>query len=382
MSYYDSNDSDDHHLHEDDCTYQRNNTMSMDDVVEHLTVMRRQELAYMATDYLSLLVVDDDENDVDSDNDVIMKSTATALRPASPQDVKVMIDQTCRTAMSDWMFTVVDTLKLPREAAMIAMSYVDRFLSSRTPAASSSLQDRTEFQLTCMSCFYLAVKIHSPVAIDPQLVSQLSRGTFAVKQIEQREVDILMTLKWKVNPPTATSFISLYHEILVSKFQHQQHHDDDHHDIMYDAVVDLAKYQAEVSTNNYKLSVADRPSFVALAALANALDSIDTVDTVEQQEMIQTLSLMAGVNITQDRVDELFTVRTCLYEAVMSGNGANLEPKSNAVRNTTMLMNSSGGWNNNNNNNNKHIFYSGSPRSVTQQQEQHVRHHQHQVTVP
>eukprot|EP00529_Nitzschia_sp_RCC80_P000842 CAMPEP_0113494930 /NCGR_PEP_ID=MMETSP0014_2-20120614/29354_1 /TAXON_ID=2857 /ORGANISM="Nitzschia sp." /LENGTH=373 /DNA_ID=CAMNT_0000388825 /DNA_START=135 /DNA_END=1256 /DNA_ORIENTATION=+ /assembly_acc=CAM_ASM_000159 len=360
--YYDSDDgsssccSDNDHF---SCASSDMSMMVMDDIIEHLKVMRHQEVGYQAKDYLSILGQHEDN---ESDNDVIMSNDGS-------------IDEACRTAMSNWMYTVVDTLKLPREAVTIAMSYVDRFLS--TKSGLSSFENRMEFQLTCMTCFYMAVKVHSPVAIDTSLVSQLSRHQFTPEQVEQREMDVLTALKWKVNPPTALSFIEYFRQILALQFQLVDAIEEDDNDDMFDAMYDLAKYQVEVSTNNYMLSVGLKPSMVALAAVANALETIDMVDTTVQNEMITMLmsSLMMMTATEKMNTNKIFNVRTCLYETVtMAGNnGTGLQPQPTTTKKTSSRRRQKAGSPPGHSANNKHrsgMNCSGSPRSVTLQQHQ------------
>ena len=395
---YDSDDDDssstccscenDHHNFSS-CSPSSSSSSSMvtEDIIEHLTVMRHQEVGYKAKDYLSILV----DNRLVDDNEDIMMSIGNGNGNSSIDS----IDEACRTAMSNWMYTVVDTLKLPREAVTIAMSYVDRYLSTTTSSGGllPSFRCRMEFQLTCMTCFYMAVKVHSPVAIDTSLVSQLSRHQFTPEQIEQRELDVLTALKWKVNPPTALRFIECYRQILALQFQieGEDDYDDDDDDDMFDAVYDLAKYQVEVSTNNYMLSVGMKPSMVALAAVANALETIDMVDRTVQDEMMSLLmSSVMTTTTEQFRTSKIFNVRTCLYETVTmatsnAGGGSGLQPQptktktmsrrrrqKNAPRSSTSSPANSI--------NNKHrrvgMNCSGSPRSVTLQQ-----HHQQPTAV-
>lgn len=261
--------------------------------------------------------------------------------PPSPSalanDESVPLDADCRYKMCIWCYQVCDYVNFKREIVAIAMSYLDRFLV--TPRGRLCIGDRILYKLACMTCLYTAVKVHCTEAIDPQVISGLSRGDFEAKQVEHTELVVLESLCWKLNPPTAVSFI--YNLVRLI-----------HYSLMSDeskaTVVDLAKYQAELAVNDYDF-VTIEPSTIALATLANAMDGIGM--SIEPHSSILTsLAQAAEVDIETDLFNQ---VRIRLYEAITSDGTSgcsHLSPQKSEVDELSKTSSS---------------VYFESPRSVT-----------------
>lgn len=121
------------------------------------------------------------------------------------------VDADDRQRLVRWCFQVMDYCKLDRTLVEIAMNFIDRYVSM-VPRGWT----RVRYQLLAMTAVYTTVKIFAVEAMDPKLVSRkLSRGAYTVADIEHQELDLLKILKWRMNPPTATSFIGLYLDIIV-----------------------------------------------------------------------------------------------------------------------------------------------------------------------
>ncbi len=58
-----------------------------------------------------------------------------------------IVDETCRSKMCEWIFHVIDSTKLQRETASVAMNFLDRFLCAATPRAEQARTSRCEYQL-------------------------------------------------------------------------------------------------------------------------------------------------------------------------------------------------------------------------------------------
>merc|ERR1712176_1265420 len=118
-----------------------------DDVFHRLSAMLRQEEFYLSHDYLQLL------------NEQVV---------AAPSN-RDAIDETCRSKMCEWIFHVVDSTRLQRETAIVAMGYLDRFLSTPSRRAERVRSNRKEFQLAAMTCLYIAVKVRAGHVQPPEL---------------------------------------------------------------------------------------------------------------------------------------------------------------------------------------------------------------------
>lgn len=243
-----------------------------------LQAMLQQEVKYLPSDYL-------------------YQSEPQTHSVTGPQHT-VNVD--CRSKMVAWCFQVVDFCKFQRETVSIAINYLDRYMA--TPASRAAHQDRKVFQLTAMTCLYTAVKCHEPEAMDPKLVSTLSRGTYSPQEVESMEANILGALGWRMNPPTALSFVRHYLDLLPEGLLNSAQRD---------TAYDLSKFQTELAVNEYDF-LAVRPSVVAYSALVNALESLSLED-----KLLARISYgLAGSVSVDTQSDKIFEVQNWLYQAV------------------------------------------------------------------
>ena len=131
-------------------------------------------------------------------------TTVKGQYDATPVDVQ------CRSLMVDWCFKIADFCKFSPDTVAIAVHNMDRYVAERQQV----LHDRRRFQLVAMTCLYTAVKVNEPEAIDPKCVSNLSKGIYSIQEIEEAESEIIATLKWRINPPTAMAFADNYLKLL------------------------------------------------------------------------------------------------------------------------------------------------------------------------
>jgi len=173
------------------------------------------------------------------------------------------VDADCRIKMCEWCYQVVDFCKFRRETVGIGMSYLDRYLS--TSDGRSALCNRKEYQLAAMTALYVAIKLHEPLEMETSLLADLSRGCYNEMEFVEMEQVILLSLKWRVNGPTALGFVQHYMTFLPSSV----------HPCVAEAIFDYARYQIELATADQTF-VNVRPSEVGLAALLNALEGMDS----------------------------------------------------------------------------------------------------------
>jgi hypothetical protein len=206
--------------------------------IETIHAMRRQEeLAYSVVDYLSYLPM-----------------TTTAL--------DTHVDASCRFIMSKWCNEIADFCNYKRETVAIAMNCLDRFMS--TPSGNKILLDRNMYQLAAMTALYSSVKIHEQEAMDPNLVSSLSRGVHSAQAVEAMESKMLTAIQWRVNPPTAMSFVRSMIDLVPDHLMHS---------CQKETVVDIAKLQIEMIVNEYDFCTVNASS-VAFACALNAMESV------------------------------------------------------------------------------------------------------------
>jgi Cyclin, N-terminal domain/Cyclin, C-terminal domain len=259
--------------------------MSMADIASTLEVMRLQEASYRCHDYLSCRPM----------------SHPTSLKRPQAGIASSPVDVECRFKMAEWCYQVVDFCKFSRETVAIAMSYLDRYISTET--GLPALYDRKVFQLAAMTCLYTAIKIHEPEAMEPRIIAQLSRGVYTEEQVTDMELEILMAIQWRMNPPTALSFINNFFALLPEGTMNQSDRD---------TVYELAKFQTELAVHEYSLVAIDA-STLAFSALMN---SLETVACAKSMDIMAMIAKVASIDIQSTLVSEL---QDKLYEVVNGG---------------------------------------------------------------
>jgi Cyclin, N-terminal domain len=172
------------------------------------------------------------------------------------------IDVECRIKMGIWCYEVVDFCKYNYETAQIALSYLDRYLS--TEDGMNARYDRSQYQLACMTSIYIAGKIHESEVIDPQTVSILSRNLYSVDTIVQMEQKMLNAIQWRVNPPTSMSFYREFMNILPIEI---------HDNLFFHNVPVLAHRQIERAILEYDFMTI-KASMLAFCSLVNAIEHL------------------------------------------------------------------------------------------------------------
>lgn len=168
-----------------------------------------------------------------------------------------VLEDAWRRKLCEWCYDVVDTFCLDREAVCIAFYYFDRYNEF---TSSLRLTDRSSVQLLAVTCLFMALKIHGKgddrsrrLSIDS--FELLSQDIFSRKDIEDKERDVLKTLQWFINPPTAFTFLSSFFEAIP---KHDQH---------LEALFDVARYLCEISVCVSSISLCHKQSVIAYASM-------------------------------------------------------------------------------------------------------------------
>lgn len=228
--------------------------------------------------------------------------------------VDIDIDEECRQQMASWCCQVIEFCQMSRGTVEIALSYLDRYLLSEQ--GWSALQDRSKFQLASMAALYTAIKIHEPRVIDPSILSALSQGAYSGKQIEEMEMEILLAIQWRVNPPTSLAFTFQYLQSIPMEVI-----DNDTKEAAYD----LSKLQIEEFVIKPELATI-KASSLGYCALMNSLESMGIGEKATQ--LIQCVLEPALTGPTDIDVTifnaECRYIRNCLHESI---EGTNASPK-------------------------------------------------------
>jgi Cyclin, N-terminal domain len=198
------------------------------------------------------------------------------------------VNSNARAQMVEWCCRVVDYCKLQTETVCIAMNYTDR-MCVKDP---SILTSRAVYQLVAMTALYTGAKIHAKEALDPKLVSDLSRGTYTVDEIEEQERQLVSALQWRLNPPTAHSFVRQYLALFSPALtQHQLH-----------AATLCALGQTDIYAFKHHCSTEVGDSVIAYCAVMNALEYLPQVCLPEKRVALMgyNLAQLIGLDSTAD----------------------------------------------------------------------------------
>lgn len=208
------------------------------------------------------------------------RSVTLSTIEESQQDPDVL----CRSKMCQWCYTVVEYYNFNRETAEISMSCFDRFLA--TSQGRDYLLDQYDFQLASITCLYIAIKVHEPMELGMKTICELSRGKYVVAQISRMEKEILISLQWKVNPPTIESFVQHYLMLLPSSLPAP----------VRGLLLDATQYLSELSTVDYDLFISYKPSVIGLAVVEYALKKIDNAQFSSslKNKFIKNLRVVSG----------------------------------------------------------------------------------------
>jgi len=130
------------------------------------------------------------------------------------------IDGYYRRLMVTWCKQIAESCDYNNRTVAIAINILDRFAAKKPKILRDDTANNI-FQLATMTCLYTAVKIHEKNVLDLKTMEKLSRDSFSSDEFKEMEFDILTSLDWRVNPPTAFSFTEMYLELLPPSIMDQ-----------------------------------------------------------------------------------------------------------------------------------------------------------------
>jgi len=230
---------------------------STEQTLATIEAMRRQEHnEYFVTDYLYELP-----------------------RIAATNSIDNHIDASCRVVMANWCTEVANYGNYKSDTVAIAMNCLDRFLT--TFSGQEVLLDRHLYQLAVMTSLYSSAKIHEQEVMDTHLVSTLSKGVHTPAAIEVMESKMLMAIQWRVNPPTAMSFMRLISDLVLdTSLEFRQ------------IILDRTQQQIEMTVGDYKFCTYNASS-IAFASMLNSIKSTFEDDTLYNNVNITVGNILA-----------------------------------------------------------------------------------------
>jgi len=196
---------------------------------------------------------------------------------------KQSVDETCRYTMTNWCYQVLDYCNAGEETGSVAISYVDRFLS--TKQGSFVLNDKKWFQLTVMCSLQLAIKVQEPSRLESDTLSDLSRGMFSVEDITMMEKALLSALSWRLCPATPYVFLDLFLELLPTSISNSTKL----------SLLKLSKRQIYLASPNFSFSL-QKASAVAFASFLNSMEEVNY--SLEDEESLRYYEDLIGFKCT------------------------------------------------------------------------------------
>jgi len=282
------------------------------EISERLKVMRMQETSHYAVpDYLdekwqrrlsgdSMLEQGVNLGVAPSHQPAVVESSS-GEETSSKGKLPCEINQFCREKICEWMYLVIDHFDFNREVVTIAISYLDRYLATRTV-------NRRIFQLAAMTSLFLAVKLHEPSGkLRMSSVIELSRGNFMPEHIVAMEDAMLDSLKWHVHPPTPLAFCRDLMRLVSGDVPSLVRHD----------INELTRFLTELSVCDYWF-VTKRPSVIAFAAIVNAME-LQGPERVDPRCMVKFMRHVVEMGMDIDNDDEIIECYQRLRQLYVAG---------------------------------------------------------------
>lgn len=214
-------------------------------------------------------------------------------RISPPSANAIPVDPACRDVMAKWCVNLCKFCRYDRTMIASVMSCVDRFVA--TPRGTRILANRDDYQLAVMGALYLVTKIQQKQALEPASFAKLSRGKYSKEDVEMMELEILVALNWRVNPPTPSVFAHAFVKGL-GLFSNDEDEDGAVRTALEERILELVQCQVDEAVSDYELSCLHRPSHVAFAAVVNAMGSLDMEpsDLRSVKKLKETLEISAA----------------------------------------------------------------------------------------
>ncbi|KAL7530315.1 hypothetical protein ACHAXR_004595 [Thalassiosira sp. AJA248-18] len=229
-----------------------------------------------------------------------LTSSSTTTQWTSKQSTTTVTPSDRRT-MATWSYDIVDACSIPREIAIIGMSYCDRFLSSSKPSSSppsrakAALTNRREYQLAFITCLIIALKNRAGMQVDSDFVSTtICQGLYDPQEIIDMEKDILSGLGWRLNGPSPHEFIGGLIELMPSSSSSSNKK------LLVEQLTMAAGASVELAMLDISMAM-QKPSNVAFAALLSAMSSSTTTTTnallhpLDRLAWLQTIAMVTGL---------------------------------------------------------------------------------------
>lgn len=184
-------------------------------------------------------------------------------------------------------YEFIDHYNFDREVVGVAVNYFDRYISSQKSCEDVHTKDK--YQIIAVTSLFLAIKLHSMsedclVESRARALTRLLYGNVNPKEIYEMEIEILLLLDWRMNPPTLHQFALNFSQL---------HPLGDCCSTTTSYLYEATRYQVELAIFIPALLAKFKPSVIAYAALKNAEEKIASdnphILTAEMKQSFETL---------------------------------------------------------------------------------------------
>jgi hypothetical protein len=184
-------------------------------------------------------------------------------------------------------YEFIDHYNFDREVVGVAINYFDRYISSQKSCEDVHTKDK--YQIIAVTSLFLAIKLHSMsedclVESRSRALARLLYGHANPKEIYEMEMNILLLLDWRMNPPTLHQFALNFSQL---------HPLGDCCSTTTSYLYEATRYQVELAIFIPALLAKFKSSVIAYAALKNAEEKIASdnphILTAEMKQSFETL---------------------------------------------------------------------------------------------
>jgi hypothetical protein len=187
------------------------------------------------------------------------------LRRPRSEDGAAFVTQSDRTAIVDWLYSIVDAYRFDLGLVAVAMGMVDRFLSKPSDLAQDALRDRHRFQLVAIAALSIGLETEPQIPSASALLAAATRPLYSVAEIKDAAARLREGLASHLHAPTSLQLAEHVLSLALPGVPLAESR--------WSCVLDDVRFQLEYAVRDYFFTLA-RPRTAAVAAVLNAVDHV------------------------------------------------------------------------------------------------------------
>ena len=207
-------------------------------------------------------------------------------------------NQAWREQVAQWFYDLVDHLDLTREIVFVAMDILDRFVasSSTTTTCQAESMDKTEYERSAITSFFLATRISNSRKIKITELLSLSASSLNPRDVLMTGTRILESLSWDHQIVTPRSFVKAFLGLLPSTV--------DRRTLM--SWFEFSVYLVELSVcdGNFSHVPASQIAFASIIVAMKEAQGF-TVDKAMFGRFVKTILQDTGINVASAQLQSV-----------------------------------------------------------------------------